>query len=136
MKRIIIISIYILGSFAARGHEFSPADTFKEKKRTVIEYASPGNDFAEIKMELYDNGKFIIRIYPKEEGKSLKLKGRWEKKSNYYLLQFKRSQVSVNNLFNMNDPNRFEIVDEMKVKFSESLSNLWIWGIQCKKFSE
>jgi hypothetical protein len=133
MKRIIFISIYILGSIAAKGHEMSPDAISGEKKQTVIEYVSLGNDFAEIKMEMYDNGKFTIRIYPKEDGKSLKLKGRWEKKSNFYLLEFKRTQVAVNKLFNMNDPNVFEVVNEMNVRFSEHLSNLWIWGIQCKK---
>lgn len=136
MKRIIFISIYILGFIAARGHDINPEKRFAEKKQTVIEYVSLVNDFAEIKMELYDNGKFTIRIYPKGDGKTLKLKGRWEKKSDFYLLSFKRSQVAVNKLFNMNDPNRFEIVNDMNVRFSQHLSNLWIWGIQCKRMND
>ena len=131
MKRIIIISIYILGSFAVTAHGI-PHEAKAAKRQIVMEYSSLGNDFAEIKMEIYDNGKFIIRIYP-EDGKSLKLKGRWEKAKNFYVLKFRKTPMTVNKLFNLNDPNRLEIINEMGIKFNERLSSLWIWGIQCEK---
>lgn len=133
MKRIIYISVVFLFTIAAQAHPiYGNSSGEKVKKKTIVKYTSLGNDFAQIKMEMFDNGKFIIRIEPKD-GKSLKLKGRWEKKGSFYLLNFKRSHVAVSKLFNMNDPNRFEVLDDENVKFSGHLSSLWIWGIQCKR---
>lgn len=131
MKRFINISILILTTVAVQAHQLNSGEP-KIKKEAVVEYVSLGNDFAKIKMEMYDNGKFIIKINPKD-GKSLKLKGHWEKENNFYVLSFKKTNVAVNKLFNMNDPNRFQVLNEMNVKFSGHLSSLWIWGIQCKK---
>ncbi|MGK7391464.1 MAG: hypothetical protein ACNS60_14000 [Candidatus Cyclobacteriaceae bacterium M2_1C_046] len=135
MKSIINISVLILFTIAAQAHQMHSVhlvEPVEKVSRAVVEFTSLGNDFADIKMEMHDNGKFIIRIKPKD-GKSLKLKGRWEKHQNVYKLKFKKSDVAISNLFNMNDPNRFQIIDDLNITFSGYLSSLWIWGIQCKR---
>lgn len=135
MKSIINILLLILFATAAQAHQMyvvHPEEPFETGSKAVVEYESLGNDFADIKLEMYDNGKFIIRINPKE-GKSLKLKGHWERKKNFYEMKFKKSQMALNKLFNMNDPNLFKITGELNVKFRGNLSSLWIWGIQCKR---
>ena len=131
MKTNILFIYILLFSIAAQANNLP--GTVKVKKETVIEYVSLGNDFAEIKMEMFSNGTFKIIIQPKD-GKALKLKGDWEHTGNEnYILKFKKTQLAVNKLFNMNDPNRLQIVNDLNVKFSGHLSSLWIWGIQCKK---
>lgn len=135
MKRIISIYILIFFSITAHGYNVNPAEGPAVKRQKVMEYVSLGNDFADIKMELFDNGKFKLYINQKN-GKELNLKGTWEKKDNYYFLKFKKTQLPVNELFNMNDPTRLQVLDELDVRFSKHLSSLWIWGIQCKKSDE
>ncbi len=100
-----------------------------------VRYKSLGNGLADISLSLDDDQNFKLDLNALDTQKTYKLKGKWEKNEENYVLKFKRTKPDLTSLFSSNTGYFYNNLVENKktVKIPSLSKGIMIWGIYCER---